>query len=77
MKTVVEEIKACTDCGLCVEITSRAGGPLGLTFVGRGFDVRIAVPFDRSLQEALGKVATQCVGACPTAALAFKDPKRC
>ena len=28
---------------------------------------------DRSLAEALGKVAAACVAACPTAALAWKD----
>jgi NADH dehydrogenase/NADH:ubiquinone oxidoreductase subunit G len=49
---------------------------LGLTFVGRGFDVRIGVPFQRSLEEALGKVAAQCVAACPTAALAFRETNR-
>ena len=43
-------------------------GAAGLTFVGRGFDVRIGVPFDRSMDEALGKVAAQCVAACPVGA---------
>ena len=43
--------------------------PLGLSFVGRGFDVKIGVPFDGTLQDALGQVAQQCVNACPTGAL--------
>ena len=73
---VIYEPGKCIDCGLCVEITSGAGEPLGLTFVGRGFDVRVGVPFDRSLQDALGKVAAECVAACPTSALAFKDETR-
>ncbi|MGD2110864.1 MAG: hypothetical protein PVI86_15910, partial [Phycisphaerae bacterium] len=47
--------------------------PLGLTFVGRGFDVRVGVPFDRTVAEALTHTARECVDACPTGALAFKD----
>jgi NADPH-dependent glutamate synthase beta subunit-like oxidoreductase/ferredoxin len=63
----------CIFCGLCIQIASARGEPLGLSFVGRGFDVRVGVPFNRSLEEALSKVAAECVAACPTAALAFKD----
>jgi ferredoxin len=70
---VIYEPGKCIDCGLCIEIVREAGEPLGLSFVGRGFDVRIGVPFNRSLQEALGKVAAQCVAACPTSALVLRE----
>jgi ferredoxin len=70
---VIYEPGKCIDCGLCIEIAARAREPLGLTFIGRGFDVHVGVPFDRSLQEALSKVAAECVAACPTAALAMKE----
>lgn len=73
---VIYEPGKCIDCGLCIQIASAAGEPLGLTFVGRGFDVRVGVPFNRSMEEALGKVAAQCVAACPTAALSFKEAPR-
>ena len=66
----------CIDCGLCIQIAAAAGEPLGLTFIGRGFDVRVGVPLGRSLEAALQKVAAQCVAACPTAALAWKDDNR-
>ena len=69
---VIYEPGKCIDCGLCIQIAAAAGEPLGLTFVGRGFDVRVAVPLDRSLAEALSKAAAECVAACPTAALAWK-----
>jgi ferredoxin len=69
---VVYEPGKCIDCGLCIQIAAAAGEPLGLTFVGRGFDVRVAVPLDRSMAEALSKAAAECVAACPTAALAWK-----
>jgi ferredoxin len=68
---VIYEAGKCIDCGLCIQTAAKAGEELGLTFVGRGFDVRVAVPFDRSLAQALKHSAQQCVNACPTGALAF------
>jgi NADH dehydrogenase/NADH:ubiquinone oxidoreductase subunit G len=73
---VIFEPGKCIDCGLCIQIAAAAGETLGLAFVGRGFDVRVAVPLDHSLEAALQKVAAQCVAACPTAALAWKDDNR-
>jgi ferredoxin len=69
---VIYEPGKCIDCGLCIEIASKAGEKLGLTFIGRGFNVRMAVPFDHSFAEGLKKTAAKCVAACPTGALAFK-----
>ena len=70
---VVFEPGKCIKCGLCVRIARRQGEPLGLSFVDRGFDVRVAVPFDDSMAQAMQRVAAECVTACPTAALAFKS----
>ncbi len=67
--SVLFEPGKCIKCELCVKIAASAGEPLGLSFVGRGFDVELRVPFDGQLDEALTKVAAQCVAACPTAAL--------
>ena len=69
---VIYEPGKCIDCGLCVQIAAQAGEKLGLTFIGRGFDVRVAVPFDHSIAQALKHSADQCVNACPTGALAFR-----
>lgn len=63
----------CILCGICVKLTEQAREPLGLTFVGRGFDVRVDVPFHRPLEEGLQKVAAECVEACPTGALAWRS----
>ena len=59
--SVLFEPGKCIKCELCVKIAASAGEPLGLSFVGRGFDVELRVPFDGQMDEALTKVAAQCV----------------
>jgi NADPH-dependent glutamate synthase beta subunit-like oxidoreductase/ferredoxin len=70
---IIYEPGKCISCGICIQIASASREKLGLTFIGRGFDVRVAVPFDASLAEGLQIAAAQCVQACPTGALAFKE----
>jgi outer membrane protein assembly factor BamB/ferredoxin len=70
---IVYEPEKCIKCGRCVTITSQYKEELGLTFTGRGFDIRIGVPFGGTLQEGIKKSAFFCVENCPTGALAFKD----
>jgi ferredoxin len=62
----------CILCGICVKLTEMAAEPLGLTFIGRGFDVKVGVPFSREIDAGLQKVAAECVEHCPTGALVFK-----
>jgi predicted molibdopterin-dependent oxidoreductase YjgC len=70
---IIYEPGKCIDCGLCIQVAKQAGEELGLTFVGRGFDVRVAVPFERSIADGLKQSAAKCVAACPTGALAFAE----
>jgi len=70
---VIYEPGKCIDCGLCIQIAQKKGERLGMTFVGRGFNVRVAVPFDRSVSEGLKLAALECAKACPTGALAVKE----
>jgi ferredoxin/NAD-dependent dihydropyrimidine dehydrogenase PreA subunit len=69
---VIFEPGKCISCGICVEIAAQAKEPLGLTFIGRGFDVQVAVPLHGTLAEGLQKVGAECVKHCPTGALAFE-----
>ena len=71
-ETVVYEPEKCIKCGLCIEITSKNKELTGLTYIGRGFDVRVDIPFNRELGEALTQTAKECVDACPTGAISFK-----
>ncbi len=69
---VVYEPGKCITCGLCIELCQRFAEPIGLAFMGRGFDVRPGVPFDEPFAHALKVVAVECVNACPTGALVMK-----
>ncbi len=69
---LIYEPGKCINCGICVRITEQKREMLGLTFIGRGFDVKVAVPFDKSIGEGLTATAREVVKACPTGALAFK-----
>ena len=69
--SVIYEPGKCINCELCIKIAAESDNALGLTFVGRGFDVRVGVPFDGTMEEALGDVAARCIAACPTGALYF------
>ena len=70
---VILEPGKCIDCGICVKLAEMAAEPLGLAFIGRGFEVRVAAPFDHPIQEGMRTVAEECVRHCPTGALAFAD----
>ena len=72
-ESVVFEPGKCIKCGLCVKVTKRAGEELGLTFVGRGFNTQVKVPFGEALQMGLKETAEEVVRICPTGALAFRD----
>ncbi len=72
-KEVVYESEKCIKCGLCIEIASAEKELTGLTFISRGFNVKIDIPFNKTLSEALTVAARKCSDACPTGALAFKN----
>jgi formate dehydrogenase major subunit len=74
---IVYEPGKCISCDACVRIAAAGGEALGMTMIGRGFDVVVAPPFDRPLSEALMATAIRCAEACPTGALALRTQRAC
>jgi len=70
---IVYEQEKCIRCGLCVDIVKAEKELVGLSFVGRGFDVRIDIPFNDTLDKAFSKAALLCAESCPTGAISKKD----
>ncbi|MFA9388405.1 MAG: FAD-dependent oxidoreductase [Prolixibacteraceae bacterium] len=68
--TIIYEPEKCIKCGICVRITEQHQEKFGFTYINRGFDVEIGVPFNESLDEGLKLVAEKVADACPTGALA-------
>lgn len=69
---LVYEPNKCVKCGICVRIAEEHKEKFGLSFIGRGFDVTIGVPFNEALEMGLEEVAEQVIEECPTGALASK-----
>ncbi|MCC6367459.1 MAG: FAD-dependent oxidoreductase [Bryobacterales bacterium] len=74
---IIYEPGKCILCGVCVRIAGQAGEPLGLSIVGRGFEVAVAAPFGRPLAEGLRHTALRCAEACPSGALALRTARAC
>jgi hypothetical protein len=55
-----------------VRITSKHKEELGLTYIGKGFDVEIRAPFNDVQKNAMEKTAILCAEKCPTSALAIR-----
>ncbi|HEX7583209.1 MAG TPA: hypothetical protein VF373_00860, partial [Prolixibacteraceae bacterium] len=70
---IVYEPAKCIKCGICVRLTKQHQEKFGFTFIGRGFDVKVGVPFSESIQKGLEKTAAIVAKACPTGALAMFD----
>jgi NADPH-dependent glutamate synthase beta subunit-like oxidoreductase len=71
-EAVIYEPQKCIKCGICVRLTEKQKEKYGFTFIGRGFDVRIGIPFDETLENQLSETAIEIANACPTGALASK-----
>lgn len=69
---IVYEPEKCIRCGLCIDISLKGNEKTGIAFFGRGFDVRMNVPFRETMQTALSHTARECVESCPTGSLSFK-----
>ncbi|MDH3245278.1 MAG: 2Fe-2S iron-sulfur cluster-binding protein [Saprospiraceae bacterium] len=71
-KALYEPAK-CVKCGICVRLTAQHSEEYGMTFIGRGFDIQIGIPFDDELREGLENIAEEVIKACPTGALSLSN----
>jgi ferredoxin len=72
---LVLEPGKCIKCGLCVQVSDRAGERPGLAMLQRGYAVEAGVPFGGTLGEGLSRSAGACADVCPTGALARREVK--
>jgi ferredoxin len=70
---VIFEPSKCIRCGVCVRITENYREVFGFTFIGRGFDVVVGIPFNEPLFRGLAKAAAEVAEACPTGAISRKN----
>jgi NADPH-dependent glutamate synthase beta subunit-like oxidoreductase/ferredoxin len=69
--SVIYEPAKCIKCGICVRLTEKYKFKYGFTYIGRGFDVKIGIPFDEDLRSSLAETAEKVAAACPTGALSI------
>lgn len=69
---IIFEPGKCIICGACVKVAEQAREELGVSFVGRGFQVAVAAPFSRPMAEALRTSARRAAEVCPTGAIMLK-----
>lgn len=69
---IVYEPEKCIRCNLCVEISAQEKDTLGFTSIGRGFNVEINIPFNKTTDALFNKTAEKCANACPTGAISMK-----
>jgi outer membrane protein assembly factor BamB len=72
---VAHEPGKCIKCGICVRLAAGNGERPGLSYLGRGYDVEIAVPFEESISGAINKSGALLARSCPTGALSLKAPR--
>ena len=68
---IFEDLK-CIKCGLCIQTAQEEGDKTGFSFTGRGFDVHITIPIEKSIRELTNNTAVSCAKNCPTGAIALK-----
>lgn len=69
-EAILYEAGKCIKCGRCIAVAEEFREALGLTYIGRGFDVKVGVPFGGNHREGLREAALACAEVCPTGALA-------
>lgn len=69
---IVFEQGKCIKCGICVRLSAKLENINGFTFINRGVDMKIDIPFYQNLNNALEDTAKILAKECPTGAIAEK-----
>lgn len=70
--SIIYEPQKCIKCGICVRLTEKYTERFGFTYIGRGFDVEVGVPFNEEMNHALTDTALKVAKGCPTGAIELK-----
>lgn len=71
--SIVRNTDKCVLCGLCVRICTEVKELTVFGLVGRGFNTYVSTAFDIPLEKSECDGCGECVKACPTGALTFKQ----
>ncbi|MDD5557242.1 MAG: FAD-dependent oxidoreductase [bacterium] len=66
---IIRDPDRCIKCARCIRVCLEVQGIGAWGFEGRGFDMQVAPPFGRPLQDTDCESCGQCLTACPTGAL--------
>lgn len=69
----VRDYNKCILCERCVKACGEVQFVNAIDFTHRGFDTKVAAPYDRSLLESTCVFCGQCVASCPVGALTEKS----
>ncbi len=66
---ILRDYTRCISCYLCTRVCDEVEQAHAITSIGRGFQTRIATPFDGGLLDSPCTFCGQCIQVCPTGAL--------
>ena len=66
---IVRDYNKCIRCERCIRACDEIQGITAIDYANRGFDTKVAAPFDRGLKGSDCVFCGQCVQVCPTGAL--------
>ena len=72
---LIRDYNKCILCGRCIRACSEIQGHDAIDYAYRGFNAKVAAPFDGGLMNSDCVFCGQCVQVCPTAALTEKKAR--
>lgn len=70
---IIRDYNKCIYCGLCVRVCNEVQANFVVDFSNKGFEAKVATPFDKGLEESNCVFCGNCVSLCPAGALTEKE----